>query len=111
MPELKKIGKILGPKGLMPNTKSETITTNLYDSIKEVKKGRIIFKTDKYGIINSSVGKISFSNKKIKENIEALINAVIKSKPLFLKNTYLKNIVISSTMSKSVIINKRNYIV
>jgi len=111
MLELGKLGKILGPKGLMPNSKNGNITTKLEDSIKKIKKGKIFFKTDKYGIIHSSVGRISFSDKEIKKNIIELINLIIKIRPASLKGIYLKNITLSSTMSKSITIDKKNIIV
>jgi len=111
MSELEKLGKILGPKGLMPNSKNGNITTKLEDSIKKIQKGKIFFKTDKYGIIHSSVGRISFSDKEIKKNIIELINLIIKIRPASLKGIYLKNITLSSTMSKSITIDKKNIIV
>ncbi len=97
-----KLGKVLGPKGLMPSPKSGTVTFNVKEAVEEIKKGRIEFKVDKTGIINSSIGKISFENKKLVDNARDFVNAVIKAKPPSLKGKYVERIHISSTMSPSV---------
>jgi len=102
---LGKIGKLLGPKGLMPSPKAGTVTFNLKDTISEIKKGRVEFKVDKTGIINSSIGKKSFSEEQIEENVTDFINAVLKAKPISLKGKYVRSLSISSTMSPSIKMN------
>ena len=106
MPKLGKLGKILGPRGLMPNPKSGTVTDDLGKAIKEVKGGKIDFKVDKNGIIHSSIGKVSFDSIKIEENASKLIDSIVKLKPSSTKGSYLKSISISSTMSSSIKIDK-----
>ncbi len=93
-----KMGKILGPRGLMPNPKLGTVTFNLKEIIEELKKGKVEFKTDKSGIIHVPVGKKSFDTQKLYENVLALMESIIKLKPASSKGLYLKNIVLSSTM-------------
>jgi len=93
-----KIGKILGPRGLMPNPKLGTVTFNLKETIEELKKGKVEFKTDKGGIVHVPVGKKSFDDQKLYENILALMDTVLRLKPASSKGVYLKNIVLSSTM-------------
>jgi large subunit ribosomal protein L1 len=110
MKDLAKRGKTLGPKGLMPNPKTGTVTTEIIKTVNEVKKGRIEFRNDSYGIVHCNVGKISFETEKLIENILAVIDAVIKLKPPQAKGVYLKNIYLSSTMSPSVKINTNEFI-
>jgi large subunit ribosomal protein L1 len=105
MRHLGKIGKALGPKGLMPSPKAGTVTFNLKETITEIKKGRVEFKVDKTGIINSNVAKKSFSNEKISENITDFVNAVLKAKPVSLKGKYVQTLSLSSTMSPSIKMN------
>lgn len=93
-----KIGKILGPRGLMPNPKLGTVTFNLRETIEELKKGKVEFKTDKGGIVHVPVGKKSFDDQKLYDNILALMDTVLRLKPASSKGVYLKNIVLSSTM-------------
>lgn len=102
MVALGKIGKILGPKGLMPNPKTGTVTTNVKDAIENIKKGMIEYRADKDGNVHTLVGKVSFTEKALVENINAFINEVIKNKPTGVKGTFVKNIVISSTMGPGV---------
>ena len=102
MAKLGKLGKFLGPRGLMPNPKSGTVTNEIGKAIKDVKKGKIDFKVDKSGIIHVSVAKVSFDEKKIKENALELLNTVIKLKPSSSKGVYLKSVNLSSTMSSSI---------
>ena len=102
MVALGKIGKILGPKGLMPNPKTGTVTTNVKDAIEKIKKGMIEYRADKDGNVHTLVGKVSFTEKALVENINAFINEVIKNKPTGVKGTFVKNIVISSTMGPGV---------
>jgi len=102
MVALGKIGKVLGPKGLMPNPKSGTVTTNVTAAIESIKKGMIEYRTDSYGNIHAIIGKVSFDNKKLEENLVAFVNEVIKNKPSGVKGTFVKNITISSTMGPGV---------
>ena len=102
MKDLSKLGKILGPKGLMPNPKSGTVTFDVARTVKELKGGRIEFKNDDYGIVHTSIGKASFTPDKISENARALINTIVKSKPSASKGVYLKSISICSSMGPSV---------
>ncbi len=106
MSELGKIGKVLGPRGLMPNPKSGTVTPNVGQAVKEVKAGKIDFRVDKSGIVHSIVGKISFDEGKIKDNVTAFLNMIIKLKPAAAKGTYIKSITISTTMGPGVKIDK-----
>ena len=106
MAKIGRLGKILGPRGLMPNPKSGTVTLDVAKAVKEVKAGKIDFKVDKYGIIHTSVGKVSFSPEKIAENAQEVINTLVKLKPSSSKGTYVKTIHLSSTMSPSVKIDK-----
>ncbi len=96
------LGKILGPRGLMPNPKTGTVTMDVGKAVKEVKAGKIDFKVDKFGIIHASVAKVSFEQDKIVENARELINTIIKLKPSSAKGTYVKSIYMSSTMSPSI---------
>ena len=96
------LGRILGPRGLMPNPKSGTVTMNVAQAVKEVKQGKIDFKVDKTGIVHASIGKVSFSAEKIAENAKEFIATIIKLKPAAAKGTYVKSIYLSSTMSLGV---------
>ena len=102
MAKLGKLGKVLGPRGLMPNPKSGTVTNDIGKAIEDVKKGKIDFKVDKSGIIHASVAKVSFDSKKIEENANELLNTVQKLKPSSSKGVYFKSINLSSTMSSSI---------
>jgi large subunit ribosomal protein L1 len=102
MPKVGALGRILGPRGLMPNHKTGTVTMEVGKAVQEVKAGKIDFKVDKYGIINAAVAKVSFSPEKIFDNAKELIQTVIKLKPAAAKGTYMKSIYISSTMSPGV---------
>jgi large subunit ribosomal protein L1 len=101
------LGKILGPRGLMPNPKSGTVTMDVGKAVREVKSGKIDFKVDKYGIIHASVGRVSFDAEKIEENARELIKTIIKLKPTAAKGTYLQSIHLSSTMSPSIKIESK----
>lgn len=101
MPALGKLGKVLGPKGLMPNPKLGTVTTNVKEAISNVKKGMVEYKNDSYGNLHLSVGKLSFAADKLEENIRAIINEIVKNKPNGVKGTFIKNVSLSSTMSPS----------
>jgi len=104
------LGRILGPRGLMPNPKTGTVTMDVAKAVTEVKAGKIDFRVDKYGIIHSMVGKVSFDGDKIKDNAHELIQTLIKMKPSSAKGTYIKSIYISSTMSPSIQIDTKSVI-
>ncbi|MCX6160532.1 MAG: 50S ribosomal protein L1 [Ignavibacteriae bacterium] len=106
MAELGKLGKVLGPRGLMPNPKSGTVTPNVGQAVLEVKAGKIDFRVDKNGTVHSAIGKASFDENKLKDNIAAFINMIIKLKPAAAKGTYIKGITISSTMGPGVKIDR-----
>jgi large subunit ribosomal protein L1 len=106
MAKLGRLGRVLGPRGLMPNPKSGTVTLEVGNAVKEVKAGKIDFKVDKTGIIHTSIGKVSFDASKIAENAQEVINTLLKLKPSSAKGTYVKSINISSTMSPGIIIDK-----
>lgn len=108
MAKVGKLGRILGPRGLMPNPKSGTVTMEVGKAINEVKAGKIDFKVDKFGIIHASVGKSSFTPEKIKENANELLQTINKLKPASAKGTYIKSISISSTMSPGISIDKNS---
>ena len=102
MAKLGKLGRVLGPRGLMPNPKSGTVTMEIGKAVKEVKMGKIDFKVDKYGIVHTSIGKVSFDAPKIAENAKEFIQTIIKLKPTAAKGTYIKSIYLSSTMSPGI---------
>ena len=102
------LGRILGPRGLMPNPKTGTVTMNVAGAVKDVKAGKIDFKVDKTGIIHAAIGKSSFDSNKIEENAQELISTLIKLKPSSSKGTYVKSIAMSSTMSSSIKIELKN---
>ena len=106
MAKVGRLGRVLGPRGLMPNPKSGTVTLDVGKAVNEVKAGKIDFKVDKFGIIHASVGKASFSAEKIQENAEELILTISKLKPTAAKGTYFKSIHLSSTMSSGIVIDK-----
>jgi len=106
MAELGKLGKILGPRGLMPNPKSGTVTPNVGQAVKEVKAGKIDFRVDKNGTVHSAIGKASFDEKMLVENLTVFINMIIKLKPAAAKGVYIKGITLSSTMGPGVKIDK-----
>ena len=108
MAKVGKLGKVLGPRGLMPNPKSGTVTQDVANAIKDIKKGKIDFKVDKAGIIHTSVGRASFSPEKISENATELLVTIAKLKPASAKGTYFKSINISSTMSPGIKIDKNS---
>ncbi|MCL1972455.1 MAG: 50S ribosomal protein L1 [Endomicrobia bacterium] len=107
MKDLSKVAKILGPKGLMPNPKSGTVTFEVGTAVKELKKGRVEYKNDAYGIIHCSVGKVSFDKEKLVDNIKALFEAVSKAKPSSSKGQYIKSVSISSTMGPGIYVDQR----
>ncbi len=107
MGKLGPLGRVLGPRGLMPNPKTGTVTMDVAKAVKEVKGGKIDFKVDKTGIIHASIGKVSFEADKIAENANELINTVVKLKPSTVKGVYIKSIFLSSTMSPGVAIDTK----
>lgn len=106
MADLGKLGKVLGPKGLMPNPKSGTVTTDVAKAVKEVKAGKIEFRVEKAGIVHTSVGKLNFDADKLVENTKAFLNTIIKLKPPTAKGHYVKSLYLSSTMGPGLKISK-----
>jgi len=102
MPALGKLGRVLGPKGLMPNPKTGTVTTDVAKAVSEVKKGRVEYRTDSYGNVHVIIGKVSFEDEKLVENLNAFVKLIIKNKPSVVKGDYIKNISVSSTMGPGV---------
>ena len=109
MPLLGKLGKVLGPKGLMPNPKTGTVTMDTKKAVEEVKKGRVEYRTDSYGNIHALIGKVSFDDAKLIENLDALMSVILKSKPATVKGKYVLNVSISSTMGPGVKIALENF--
>ena len=109
MPALGKIGRILGPKGLMPNPKTGTVTLDTAKAVEEVKKGRVEYRTDSYGNVHVLIGKVSFSEEDLLENLSAFVSLIIKSKPAVVKGTYVKNISIASTMGPGIKIDVNSF--
>jgi large subunit ribosomal protein L1 len=107
MPKIGKLGKVLGPRNLMPNPKTGTVTNDVAGAVNEVKGGKIAFKVDKAGIIHASIGRISFDPKKIEENGQELINAIVKLKPSSAKGIYVRGISMASSMSPGIFIDTR----
>jgi large subunit ribosomal protein L1 len=110
MPKIGKLGKILGPRNLMPNPKTGTVTNDVAAAVNEVKGGKIAFKVDKTGIVHASIGRISFAPEKISENSTELINAILKLKPSSSKGTYLKAVSMASTMSPGITLDTKQLI-
>lgn len=110
MPKIGKLGKILGPRNLMPNPKTGTVTNDVAAAVNDLKGGKIAFKVDKAGIIHASIGRVSFTPEKLTQNINELVNAIIKLKPATAKGTYLKAISVASTMSPSVTVDTKAFI-
>jgi large subunit ribosomal protein L1 len=110
MAKVGKLGRVLGPRGLMPNPKSGTVTMEVGKAVKEVKMGKIDFKVDKFGIIHTSIGKASFSKEKIIDNATEMLNTVSKLKPASAKGTYFRSISMSSTMSPGIAIDQNSII-
>ncbi|MBI5541810.1 MAG: 50S ribosomal protein L1 [Bacteroidia bacterium] len=108
MAKIGALGKVLGPRGLMPNPKSGTVTMEIGKAVKEVKMGKIDFKVDKYGIIHSSIGKVSFNEEQLIDNAKEFIRTIIKLKPTAAKGTYMKSIYLSSTMSPGIQIDSKS---
>ena len=109
MPLLGKIGKLLGPKGLMPNPKTGTVTMDTKKAVEDVKKGRVEYRTDSYGNIHAIIGKVSFDDAKLVENLDAFVNVIRKAKPAVVKGKYILNISVSSTMGPGVKIDTNSF--
>ena len=108
MPKVGPLGRILGPRGLMPNPKTGTVTMDVAKAVNEVKSGKIDFKVDKYGIIHASVGRISFSKEQLQDNARELVSTIVKLKPSAAKGTYMKSLYVSSTMSLGVKVDNKS---
>ena len=109
MPALGKLGKILGPKGLMPNPKTGTVTMDTAKAVEDVKKGRVEYRTDSFGNVHVIVGKVSFTEQQLLENIAAFVSLIVKSKPSTAKGDYIKNISVASTMGPGVKIDSKTF--
>ncbi len=109
MGKVGQLGKVLGPRGLMPNPKSGTVTMDIGKAVEEVKQGKIDFKVDKYGIIHSRIGKVSFEPGKLADNARELINTIVKLKPAAAKGTYIRSLYLSSTMSTGVKVDTKAF--
>jgi len=109
MASVGKIGRVLGPRGLMPNPKSGTVTTDVEKAVKEVKAGRIEFRVDKYGIIHAAIGKLSFEKDQLVDNAKSLMGALLRAKPVASKGTYLKKVSIASTMGPGLKLDKNEF--
>ena len=108
MPQVGPLGRILGPRGLMPNPKTGTVTMDIAKAVQEVKSGKIDFKVDKYGIIHASVGRVSFSKQQILDNAREFVHTIVKLKPAAAKGTYMKSLYFSSTMSPGVKVDTKS---
>ena len=109
MPALGKIGRVLGPKGLMPNPKTGTVTMDTKKAVEEVKKGRVEYRTDSFGNVAVIIGKVSFDETKLAENLNAFVSLILKTKPAVVKGKYIKNITISTTMGPGVKIDANEF--
>jgi len=109
MAQVGKLGKVLGPRGLMPNPKTGTVTADISNAVSEVKAGRVEFRVDKFGVIHIAVGKLSFDEDKICENIKVCMNAIMRAKPSSVKGTYLKKFTLSSTMGPGIKIDRKAF--
>ena len=109
MPALGKIGKVLGPKGLMPNPKTGTVTMDTKKAVEDIKKGRVEYRTDKDGNVHTLVGKVSFTEEQLLENMNAFVSLILKTKPAVVKGTYVKNIAVSSTMGPGIKIDANSF--
>ncbi len=105
MGKIGQLGRVLGPRGLMPNPKSGTVTMEIGKAVREVKMGKIDFRVDKFGIVHASVGRVSFNEKQLEENVREFLQAVVRLKPASLKGTYIRSVYLSSTMGPGVSID------
>ena len=111
MAQVGKVGRILGPRGLMPNPKTGTVTMDVGSAVSEVKKGKIAFRLDKYGIVHSTVGRVSFAKEKLAENADELLSTLIRMKPASAKGIYIKSVAVASTMSPGIKIGSEKFCV
>ena len=109
MPALGKIGKLLGPKGLMPNPKTGTVTLDTKKAVEDVKKGRVEYRADSFGIVHVMIGKASFEEAKLLENLNAFVSVILRSKPATVKGTYVKSISLSSTMGPGIKVDTNSF--
>ncbi len=109
MPALGKIGKVLGPKGLMPNPKTGTVTMDTKKAVEDIKKGRVEYRTDSYGNLHVIIGKVSFTDEQLIENMNAFVSLILRTKPSVVKGTYVKNISVSSTMGPGVKVDTNSF--
>ena len=109
MPLLGRLGRVLGPKGLMPNPKTGTVTMDTKTAVEDVKKGRVEYRTDSYGNVHVLVGKTSFDDEKLVENVKAFVSLIIKTKPAVVKGKYILNVAVSSTMGPGVKIDTNSF--
>lgn len=109
MPHVGRIGRILGPRGLMPNPKTGTVTANVASAVSDVKGGKIAFRVDKYGIIHSAVGRVSFTAEKLADNANELMTTIVRMKPSTAKGTYIKSLTVASTMSPGIKIDAKSF--
>ena len=109
MPALGKIGKVLGPKGLMPNPKTGTVTMDVKKAVEDIKKGRVEYRTDTYGNVQVIIGKVSFTEEQLLENMNAFVSLILKAKPSVVKGTYIKNISVSSTMGPGIKVDTNSF--
>jgi large subunit ribosomal protein L1 len=109
MAQLGKVARILGPRGLMPNPKTGTVTTDVASAIQEVKKGKIAFRVDKFGIVHASVGRVSFSPQQLAENAHELVSTLVRMKPSSSKGIYMKTVSIASTMSPGIPVDPKSF--
>jgi len=107
MPKIGKLGKVLGPRNLMPNPKTGTVTNDVATAIKDVKAGKVAFKVDKAGIVHASIGRVSFSPEKLADNSLEFLNAIMKAKPSTAKGTYMKSVFMASTMSPAIAVDTK----
>jgi large subunit ribosomal protein L1 len=108
MAKIARLGRVLGPRNLMPNPKSGTVTPEVGKAVEEVKKGKIAFRVDKFGIVHASIGKVSFTPEQIKDNADELLSTLVKMKPSSAKGTYMKSISMASTMSPGIKIDPKS---
>src|SRR5690606_37931635 len=108
MAQVGKVGRILGPRGLMPNPKTGTVTMDVANAVADVKRGKIAFRVDKFGIIHASVGRVSFTPEKLAENASELIQTLVKMKPSSAKGTYMKSVTVASTMSPGIKVDSKS---
>ena len=109
MGQVGRLGRVLGPKGLMPNPKSGTVTTDVAKAVEEVKSGKVEYRVDKTSICHVIIGKASFGREKLVENLNVLMDAIVKAKPAASKGTYIKSLVVSSTMGPGVKLNAQKF--